>query len=992
MSFPTYSDDEESPIPRDFVDETPPSPRTELLSPTSGPRPLQSEIDRVQQRQRGPSERYRRQREEAYANISSRQLLSLLIEKEYESNKLRKALHRAFERFEAEAARASEAERVTQETLNQFRAANETKVAAERALYKTSEELRMWKFQFEHAQREIQRAQGVVQLVERQRDDAELAAMDARKTARQLNEQRLVSDALEEGRRLGYQAGFRKGQQEMAYTRGTNLEDAYQDLEREIGSYAAVQPERDSRRDGSPSQPAYDLDTSPMPAPRSPQIIRMPEMPPSSHQPQEPPPPSMPSPSPAMAIPSPVHAQPPPDFETESVRHPPPSPSIQLSRYSLEIPSPSVFNQPRPSDFQPHPSSQAQYQDPPQAAQDALRRRPSSQAPYHQDAPHRRPSSQAQYEGPPQAAQDGTSSSGQPQRHPSSQAQYQEYQDPPQAAQDVPQRRPSSQAPYPRPSSQLQYQGPRQAAPSQPQYQPPLPASRPPDNYIPSASAEGGIALPPPFQLSQPVLPATSPRLPTSPTQSWYNRERPEDPARTQSWYQAKRPRSNAGSTTGRSNAGSAAGRSVRHARHGSLDSRLSTGMVKNQKLGADYAADLGAIKEDARSSRGTYAYAVPESSGWDNPNAQGSQRARSMRVTSSESLVPPPPPPKDPKQVIADGLRYSDPDLPDAWRRDAAVKAETSSSRSRPPRNVRMPVQLTFPAPLSPPEGPVPLGHMRARSMSASTGKSGRSQPPNIADLVNRPSLRRVKEKRPILPSEMGSPDMGSPFFGTINIEPPSQSSSQIPLQTSAGPHMDQYLSPNYQTQHLPQMTQQALPQGFQPQLVTVPAEITVPVTFKGRSISSPLAFPGGGDYAPQSRPPSGLGDYRAAASAHGGSNASLVRPRSTSMHAPPRPLSALSNSNLSRKSGKSGKTVTEYVAGPTLTAGHTLAHQASNVSLASLRSTGSGYARFDASTYVDPAYFASAGAVPVPPPRSRHGSGSSHHSGISYIGPSFP
>ncbi|KAJ7509762.1 hypothetical protein B0H11DRAFT_1702654, partial [Mycena galericulata] len=199
-----------SPSPVDFVNDTAarqtqtPSPRTELLSPTS-PRVLQGEIDRVRRSRRGPSDRYRRQREQTYANASSRQLLSLLIEKEYESSKLRKALNKAFDRFEAEAIRASEAERVTQETLNQFRAINEGKVAAERALARTSEELRLWKFQFEHAQSEISRAQGVVQLVERQRDDAEHAAAKARDAARRLNEQRLVSDALEEGRRLGYQ-------------------------------------------------------------------------------------------------------------------------------------------------------------------------------------------------------------------------------------------------------------------------------------------------------------------------------------------------------------------------------------------------------------------------------------------------------------------------------------------------------------------------------------------------------------------------------------------------------------------------------------------------------------------------------------------------------------------------------------------------------------------------------------------------------------------
>ncbi|KAJ7918659.1 hypothetical protein B0H13DRAFT_1992396 [Mycena leptocephala] len=445
----------------------------------------------------------------------------------------------------------------------------------------------------------------------------------------------------------------------------------------------------------------------------------------------------------------------------------------------------------------------------------------------------------------------------------------------------------------------------------------------------------------------------------------------PKNSPGQQSWYQPKRPRSNAGSATGRSAAGSATGRSTtgRHTRQASLDSRLS---AKNQKLAAEYGTDLGAIREDARSVRSGKGY------------GEGSQRARSMRAPSTESLVPPPLPEKDArhrKQLIADELRYSDPDLAESWRRDAAANADTSSSKSRPPRNVRVPANLRFPSPLSPPTGPVSLGHMRARTMSGSTGKSGWTQPPNPVDLVSRPSLRRVKERRPISPSDLGSPE-----FGTIRVEPPSQSSSQVPL-VNATPHMDRYLSPNYQMQPLGQpLGQPQAGSGFVPQSVTIPAQITVPVTFKGKAVSSPvqasIPFPaesGEADYS-QFRPPSG----------YGGSTTSLSRARdasAASFNAEERPLSRVrSTSALSRKSGKSGKT--EY-AGPTLTPGHGLQRQASNTSL---RSTGSAYARFDAKSYVDPAYFAadtSAGPIPVPAPRSRRGSASSRHSGLSYIGP---
>ncbi|KAJ7763586.1 hypothetical protein DFH07DRAFT_395963, partial [Mycena maculata] len=836
MASRPYSDDEESPV--DFINETiprqaqTPSPRTELLSPTSQPHGLQTETDRVRRSQRGPSERFRRQREQTYANASSRQLVSLLIEKEYEAGKLRKALNRAFDRFEAEAMRASEAERVTQETLNQFRAINEGKVAAERALGRSSEELRMWKFQFDHAQREIARAQEVVQLVERQRDDAERAAAKARTTARQLNEQRLVSDALEEGRKLGYQAGFRRAQQEM-YNRDATPGEAYQDMEREIEGAriydVGPQEAEDENPDSGLDAPLRDINASPQPPARSPQRLRMPQMPPQA---EEAPPPSMPVPSPAMAMPSPLPAAAPlHTFETESVRRAPSaarSPSIQLSHFAVDIPSASVLNETMPSEY---PRQQ--------------QRRPSSQAPPPENTSgyprqqQRRPSSA---QAPPPESIRAVSEYSYT-RRPSPQAS------PPENVREAP-------APAPRPT-------PRQ----------PPPIALPPDNYIPSADAAGGIALPPPFQLSQPILQAApanpNPGEPAR-TQSWYNRNPAEEQAQAQnqnqSWYQApRRPRSNAGSATGRSNSGSVTGRSnsgsatgrsnagSRHARHTSLDSRLRnpTKGANEHESGYGYGyggPDLSAINEDARSAR-------------------GSQRARSMQG-STESLVPPPPPEKDTrhlKQLIADELRYSNPDLAEAWRRDGA--AETASTHSRPPRNVRVPQHPTVPPLLSPPKGSLPLGHMRARSMSGSTGKSGWSQP-NMADLASRPSLRRVKEKRPIVPS-----DVGSPFSGTINVEPPSQSSSQIPLQmsASAGSQMDRYLSPNYQTQPLPVPTQPlpppqngqngALPSGFVPQSVTVPTQITMPVTYKGRSISGPVAFPsegggGGGASDPDAQP----------------------------------------------------------------------------------------------------------------------------------------
>ncbi|KAJ7312384.1 hypothetical protein DFH08DRAFT_756384, partial [Mycena albidolilacea] len=321
MSFHVYSEDEESPVLQEYVNETiarqtqTPSPRTELLSPSS---PTREEPDRRSRRsqrsQRGPSERFRRQREEAYAGVSARQLLSLLVEKEYEASKLRKGLHRAFDRVEGEAQRVAEAERVTQETLNHFRAVNEGRIAAERALAKTNEELGLWKFQFEHVQRELARAQDVVKLLERQLEDAEKAAAKARAAARQLNELRVVNDALEEGRRLGFQTGYRQGQEDRAFAHGTTPGDTHQDLEIEDSgsySYSYTAPQRGRNElglGGSVSQLLRDVNTSPAPVIRSPEVLRMPQMPPTHSHPAQPPdpPPSMPVP---ISMPSPLPAR-----------------------------------------------------------------------------------------------------------------------------------------------------------------------------------------------------------------------------------------------------------------------------------------------------------------------------------------------------------------------------------------------------------------------------------------------------------------------------------------------------------------------------------------------------------------------------------------------------------------------------------------------------------------------------------------------------------
>ncbi|KAK7024970.1 hypothetical protein R3P38DRAFT_2952014 [Favolaschia claudopus] len=958
-----YSLDEESPILENFVNNTiaqqtqttSRSPRTELLSPVS-PSARAGEIGHTRSGQRGPSDGFRRQREEAYAHVSHKQVLHFLVNKEYEASKLRKNLNKVVDRLETEARRAADAERVAEEALTQLRRINDGKIDAERLLAKVSEELRLWKFQFNHAQSELSRALEVVKLVEFQRDDAEQAASSARSTARQLHELRMVSDAMEEGKKLGYEAGFRRAQQEFAMMHGTTTGEVLRDL-RLDDSYPTSPPENAQtiQRSQESTQSIRDLNTSPV-AVRSPQQFRIPQDPiPGGN-----PPLSMPE---AIVMPHPDTAPPRRPLETEPARQPPPSP--QLSVYPIEIPSASALNV--------QPLNRRSQQS-----------RPTSQAP-PPPAPTANPPSQPRLSAQiaEQLQHSAEENAPQPQPRPSSRQR----QRPPTTENED--RRPTSRTSIRPGSTSMQEAVPplRALTPEQPQYE------LPPDNYIPSITEGGGITLPPPFQLSQPLLSAMSPKAPPAEphrTQSWYNSREQEQPmpqgqnqqGQTQSWYQPKRPRSNAGSTTGRSAAGgSVSGRSAAQAQHGrqaSLDSRLSvTGKGQKYAGGDSYsAAGLGAISEvDTRSMR-----------------SGKSHRSRSMldhygaplESMSRESMLvadqPPPLPAKDARhqnQMIADELRYSDPDLAESWRREAA-RADPGPSMSRPPRNVRVPGHLTMPTPLSPPRASVPLNsnQMRARSMSGSTGKSGITQPLAAAagDLGRGPSLRRVAPRRPPSPSEVGTPQ-----FGTITVQPPSQpSSTHTPMVDAPYQPIDQYLSPNYQPHPLP------VP-GFVPQSVTVPAQITMPVNpgaspFKAKVTAGPdgssiIEFPEyPGDDVVLANVPKALGGRRSRAGSVSSLNAGWER----------------SPSRHNRSSDAAALPVNVRAVGPMLTAGPPLSHKASN---ASLSSNGS-YARFDRNSYVDPAFWGTE-SVPVPAPmpvaplapRSRKSSNNSG-SALSYIG----
>ena len=216
------------------------SPRTDLLSPTED-YPANRFSTALQPRQRrpstqtastrhGPSERFKRDRERIYSGVSQRDLVKALINEEYETKQTRRVLHKAYDKYQNETRRATEAEGRTLEGAQRYRVLNDAKVRAEAESGRLREELRMYKLQLENAQSEIRKAQSVLGEVERQRDDAEASAARARDTARKLNEARLVEQAVEEGRRLGFEEGIRRGK-ELGFHEGRNL--AYEPLEQQ---------------------------------------------------------------------------------------------------------------------------------------------------------------------------------------------------------------------------------------------------------------------------------------------------------------------------------------------------------------------------------------------------------------------------------------------------------------------------------------------------------------------------------------------------------------------------------------------------------------------------------------------------------------------------------------------------------------------------------------------------------------------------------------
>lgn len=142
---------------------------------------------------------------------SSSHLLARLVSREEEVREINAALVVTSERLEGESSRANAAERRALDYFHRLRIATENRERAEQESARLQEELKLYKLQLDNAQKEIFRAQDIINQVASQRNEAEAEAARARTKARKLQEEKLVMLAREEGRRMGYKEGLSIG-------------------------------------------------------------------------------------------------------------------------------------------------------------------------------------------------------------------------------------------------------------------------------------------------------------------------------------------------------------------------------------------------------------------------------------------------------------------------------------------------------------------------------------------------------------------------------------------------------------------------------------------------------------------------------------------------------------------------------------------------------------------------------------------------------------
>ncbi|KAI0294272.1 hypothetical protein B0F90DRAFT_1757859 [Multifurca ochricompacta] len=148
-----------------------------------------------------------------HSNYSSsrRVLAHVLARKERDSKQMHQLLKLTFSKLDEESRRATDAERRTAECLVRARTAIDARAQADADAAAARAEVSLYKMQLEQAQREIFRAQEMLDGLEARRHDAEEDAARARSVARKMQEERAIEAAREEGKQQGWREGLRRG-------------------------------------------------------------------------------------------------------------------------------------------------------------------------------------------------------------------------------------------------------------------------------------------------------------------------------------------------------------------------------------------------------------------------------------------------------------------------------------------------------------------------------------------------------------------------------------------------------------------------------------------------------------------------------------------------------------------------------------------------------------------------------------------------------------
>jgi hypothetical protein len=190
------------------------------------------------------------------------------------SKSIRSLLHLTTQQLASETARADTAEHDLAEVIPRLRTVIDNHNRTLTDLARISEELRLYKNEYEASQREVKRAQEIIDRLEEEKNVALENAMRDRSKLRKLVEERAVWIAREEGWGQGYREGLERGRlvamegaraarREGEYQRGIAEEDEEREDEGDLARQQAIGNQSETIRVRQPIPPSLYVTTFP---------------------------------------------------------------------------------------------------------------------------------------------------------------------------------------------------------------------------------------------------------------------------------------------------------------------------------------------------------------------------------------------------------------------------------------------------------------------------------------------------------------------------------------------------------------------------------------------------------------------------------------------------------------------------------------------------------------------------------------------------------